>query len=285
MKWNRSLCSIQSDNRGPHQKVIAISIYGSASKHTDNPMFSWDTSILPFLKPLANEVKELLPSWIIRVYIDFTGSTQSQRDLLYSYSNIDVCDINDLPMFGSSLVAYLPGKMWRFVPIFDPFVDYVLSRDLDSPIIRRETETLDLWLSEGHEKYIFHILRDHKEHGIPILGGLWGAAPVRARRQLFNMFYPVLVPSIARKYNGTGDQDFLQVFIWEKVKNRALSFDSYSCKQFGSRPFLSQRPLGNCFLGCIRECCTNMTETNSINGPKACPKACRPKDHQDWIYC
>ncbi|CAF3849064.1 unnamed protein product, partial [Rotaria sp. Silwood1] len=98
-QWNRSLCSIQSDHRGPNQKVISISVYGSSSNYTDNAMFAWETSIFPFLIPLANEVKTLLPSWIIRLYIDFTGSTKSQRDKLYNFSNIDICDIHNLPMF------------------------------------------------------------------------------------------------------------------------------------------------------------------------------------------
>ncbi|CAF3538044.1 unnamed protein product, partial [Rotaria sp. Silwood2] len=83
---NRSLCSIQSDHRGPNQKVIGISVYGSSSNYTDNAMYAWESSIVPFLIPLANEVKTLLPSWIIRLYIDFTGSTKSQQEFLYNFS-------------------------------------------------------------------------------------------------------------------------------------------------------------------------------------------------------
>ncbi|CAF4149784.1 unnamed protein product, partial [Rotaria sordida] len=99
IQWNRSLCSIQSDHRGPNQKVISISVYGSSSNYTDNGMFGWDTSIFSFLIPLANEVKLLLPSWIIRLYIDFTGSTKSQQNFLYNFSNIDICDIHNISMF------------------------------------------------------------------------------------------------------------------------------------------------------------------------------------------
>ncbi|UJR33562.1 hypothetical protein I4U23_021001 [Adineta vaga] len=285
VRWNRSLCSIRSDKRGPHQKVITLSVYGTASKYTDNPMFTWNTSIIPFLEPLVKEVNELLPEWIIRIYTDFTGSTKAQRDYILSFDNVDVCNVTNLPMFGKSILKYLPGKMWRFLPVFDPFVDYCLSRDLDSPIIRRETETLDLWLSDESEKYIFHILRDHKQHGIPILGGLWGAATVRARRFLFDTFLPVLIPSVAKRYNGSGDQTFLGHFVWEKVKQSALSFDSYFCRQFGGRPYLSQRMNVHCFLGCIRTCCTNTTEENTDLTSSICPKTCRPKDHQDWVMC
>ncbi|CAF0908804.1 unnamed protein product [Adineta steineri] len=283
---NESLCSKQSTARGPNQKIIALSIYGSTSKFTDNPMFSWDTSIFPFLKPLVNEIKVLLPSWIIRIYIDFTGSTQSQKTFLYSLPNVDICDMHSLPVFGAKLLDYLPGKMWRFTPVLDPFVDYFLSRDVDSPMVKRETETINIWLSDEHEKKIFHILRDHKQHGISILGGLWGAAPGRARRELFDIFFPLLIPSIARKYNGSGDQDFLGQHVWEKVRSKALMFDSYFCRQYrGSRPFPTERPRGNCYLGCIRPCCINATDTDPIGSPEICPPACRPKDHQNWLYC
>ncbi|CAF1486614.1 unnamed protein product [Rotaria sordida] len=285
-QWNRSLCSIQSDRHGPNQKVISISIYGSTSNYTDNAMFAWETSIFPFLIPLANEVKLLLPSWIIRLYIDFTGSTKSQQNFLYNFSNIDICDIHNIPMFGSSLVSYLPGKMWRFLPIFDPFVDYFLSRDLDSPIMKRETETIDMWVSDKQKRYFFYIARDNKYHNVPILGGLWGASPGRARHYLYYIFQPMLVPSIAQQYKGAGDQQFLSDNVWGKVRRRSLSFDSYSCHIFGGRPFLSQRPLSdNCFLGCIRPCCITTTSHNSNNPNNTCPPACRPKDHQDWIYC
>jgi hypothetical protein len=285
-QWNRSLCSIKSDLRGPHQKIVALSIYGTTSKFSNNPMYSWDNSILPFLEPLANEVKLLLPSWVMRVYVDFTGTTKSQRDFLYKFSNVDVCDITNLPLFGSSLLTYLPGKMWRFLPIFDPYVDYVLSRDLDSPIIQRETETLDMWLSEEQKENFFYIARDHNEHGVPIPGGLWGAAPIRARYYLFDIFQPMLIPMIGYRYVGGGDQRFLANLIWPKVRYHSLSFDSYFCEKFDGEPFLSQRPRGNCFLGCVRPCCTNATYNDDPNKYiKPCPIGCRPEDHQDWTYC
>ena len=100
--WNRSLCSARSDRRGPHQKIVSISVYGSSSKHTDNPMYSWAQSIFPFLEPLAREVKLLEPSWVIRLYTDFTGSTRAQRELLSNLSNVDVCNMSALPLFGST---------------------------------------------------------------------------------------------------------------------------------------------------------------------------------------
>ncbi|CAF4208409.1 unnamed protein product, partial [Rotaria sordida] len=147
-QWNLTLCSHTSHHRGPHQKVIAISVYGKQSKFTNNPMYSWETNIIPFFELLVDEISTLLPQWILRVYIDFTGSTTSEQEYFYNFLNVDICDMNNIPMFGSSLHKFLPSKMWRFLPIFDPYVDYLLSRDLDSPIIRRETETINMWLSK-----------------------------------------------------------------------------------------------------------------------------------------
>jgi hypothetical protein len=284
-QWNRTLCNEVADRRGPHQKVIAISIYGTTSKFSNNPMFSWNTSILPFLEPLSNEVKLLLPSWIIRVYVDFTGSTKSQRDLIYNFSNIDVCNMSNIPIFGSSLLRYLPGRLWRFLPVFDPYVDYVLSNDLDSPMTQREIETLDIWMSDEEKKSFFYIARDHNQHDIPILAGLWGAANVRAPGYLFDTFRPMLIPFIGSRYTGAGDQQFLLDFVWKNVRKHSLAFDSFYCTKFGGRPFPSQRPKGCCYLGCIRPCCTNTTDDDSSKYVKPCPIVCRPKNHRDWTYC
>ncbi len=285
IKWNRTLCSKSSDRRGPHQKVIAISIYGTKSKFNDNPMFSWETNILQFVKLLANEINILLPKWILRVYIDFTDSTKSQQEFFDHFSNVDICDINNILIFDSSLSSFLPGKMWRFLPIFDPYVDYLLSQDLDSPIIQRETETINVWLSNDQEKKYFYIARDHIQHGVPILGGLWGAALKRARYELFNIFEPMLIPSIAQIYIKNGDQQFLTDYVWNFVKNNASIFDSYSCQELNGRPFLSQRPAGNCYLGCVRPCCSNVIKNDLNVTLKPCPIECRPKEHLDWIYC
>lgn len=285
IEWNRTLCSEKSDRRGPHQKVIAISIYGVESKFIGNSMFSWEKTILKFLKPLANEIDTLLPEWILRVYIDFTGSKNSQREFLHNFSNLDICDIKNLPMFGSSLRSILPGRMWRFLPIFDPYVDYLLSQDLDSPIVEREIETIQMWLSNEHDKNFFYIARDHIQHGVPILAGLWGASMKHARYLLFHIFQVMLMPNLVQFYleGYAGDQAFLRDHVWDFVKDNATIFDSYSCQQLKGQPFPSQRPSTNCYLGCIRPCCDSITK--NVIKLKPCPMECRPSKHPDWTYC
>lgn len=58
--------------------VIAISIYVTASKFSNNHKFAWNITIVSSLIQLANDIRIFLPSWILRVYVDFTGSSSSQ---------------------------------------------------------------------------------------------------------------------------------------------------------------------------------------------------------------
>jgi hypothetical protein len=175
--------------------------------------------------------------------------------------------------------------MWRFLPTLDPYVDYVLSRDLDSPMTQRETDTIDIWMSDEQKHKFFYIARDNAEHNVQIMGGLWGSANVRARDYLFDVFQPMLMPSIGNRYRGRGDQWFLVDYVWAKVRDHSLAFDSFFCAKYGGRPFPSQRPKGLCYLGCIRPCCINSTDNDSSKYMKPCPVGCRPKDHQDWKFC
>ena len=47
-----------------------------------------------------------------------------------------------------------------------------LSRDLDSRFGKREAAAVEEWLQSGAA---VHTMRDHPQHGVPLLGGLWGA--------------------------------------------------------------------------------------------------------------
>lgn len=53
----------------------------------------------------------------------------------------------------------------------DKQVDLMLSRDLDSVITVREQAAMAEFLH--HKNKSFHIMRDHKDHRIEILGGTW----------------------------------------------------------------------------------------------------------------
>ncbi len=63
------------------------------------------------------------------------------------------------------------GRVWRYLPIGDPTVDILISRDLDSTTSEREREAVAEW--EVSNKTV-HVMRDSQWHDTEILAGLWG---------------------------------------------------------------------------------------------------------------
>jgi hypothetical protein len=70
-----------------------------------------------------------------------------------------------------TLLETLQGMFWRFYVADDKSVDCYIIRHLDSHFSWRELAAVDEWLISNQ---LFHILRDHFQHGIPMLGGMWG---------------------------------------------------------------------------------------------------------------
>ena len=52
--------------------------------------------------------------------------------------------------------------IWRFLPVLDPSVSVMVSRDLDSRISSREQAVVTEWLEQSNLP--FHIIRDHPGH-------------------------------------------------------------------------------------------------------------------------
>ena len=274
---NRTLCSVDADRRGKKQRIIALSVFGPK----ENPMFA-DSKFTGLITPFLDEAQSLFPTWTVRVYSDnATIHRLNLGNLSRLSSNVDVCNVNQLPIIGN-VGEYLSGKLWRFLPALDPMVDFTSSRDLDSPLSERERVVVEEFVQSSH---IFLAMRDHPLHGISILGGLWTAAQDRDRLLFLRIFSILLDRNRAQRYSLIKDQYLLNEIVWPKVKDRTLSYDSYTCLNFrvgDYRPFPTQRPESYCHLGCVRPCCLNSTKSSM---PKPCPKQCRPKQHRDWKFC
>lgn len=171
-------------------------------------------------------------------------------------------------------------------------------RDLDSDLFEREVKAVDEWLNKT--TYAFHMMRDHPQHGIPMLGGLWGVASNRLSigdrfqiaRALLQSIDDNLREAFWKRYSDSGDQVFLSDHIWPLAWRNAISHDSFSCTwsryiyRTDTRPFPTQRRSSNCFVGCVKPCCTDDDQTTKIIPSFAhCPSNCRPISHQDWLFC
>ena len=144
-------------------KVISYSLYGKLDRY------------YKMLEKLAELINEYYPGWIIRIYHDSSiyKSFICKLECL-PFNNVDFCDISQLPLIKNSTLfkykqemSYLHSMMWRWLPIGDSFVDLFISRDTDSLIIKREVDSVKVWLNSSKTA---HIMRDHKWHKREILG-------------------------------------------------------------------------------------------------------------------
>jgi hypothetical protein len=111
-KSQSSLCSIYATRRGPHQRIIAISLFGPK----ENKMFQFNKT-LDFLNELMKDLDLVYSDgFILRVYHD---KTIDVKDIICpiecEHANVDFCSMDHK--------LYMPPKIWRFIPAGDPLVD------------------------------------------------------------------------------------------------------------------------------------------------------------------
>ncbi|CAF1517730.1 unnamed protein product [Adineta steineri] len=275
----KSLCNDYSTSRGFHQRVISISMYGPK----ENPLFAMNKS-LEWLRLLIADMTKIYPGWILRIYHD----TSIKQDIICpiecEHNDVDFCDINALTKL-SDKNNYIPPKIWRFLPAGDELVDVMGSRDLDSPLVQREVDAVNEWLSTNKA---WHTMRDHPHHGIGMLGGTWGFRPALDRTFSRQLLQKMVNRRLISKYDKKHDQTFLGEHVWPNIQNNFIAHDSFTCATRNgknSQPWPSRRPAINgtgtaCFVGCVRPCCG----TIYTPFPK-CPLKCRPKNHPDWLWC
>ena len=169
--------------------------------------------------------------------------------------------------------------LWRFFPTLDPQVDVFISRDLDSIVKLREMDAVEEWLHSGKS---VHVMRDHPQHNVPMLGGLWGAQLIGSRKVWGDVWKDIWTKIIADplsksdRGNKTPDQTLLSRYVWGRVPGGAVQHDSFFCTQYpGAVGFPSQRPnsTGN-VVG---------AEPNRRQEHIECPTQCRRE--QSWKFC
>ncbi|KAK4314453.1 hypothetical protein Pmani_014262 [Petrolisthes manimaculis] len=123
------------------------------------------------LEKLVYEVPKFYPGWSMRVHLNWTQD--NLRDwacaLACNNSHLDICDVQNLPGIGNISESY--AVTWRFSVMGDPLVNRYIVRDSDAPLIQREVDAVNEWISLGT---CFHTMRDHTAHHHLVLAGMWG---------------------------------------------------------------------------------------------------------------
>ena len=159
-----STCSYHSFYRGAKQKIVSFSFYGNP-----NSTQGKERKYFQGIQLNLAEMPKIYDDWVLRVYYDLEPDHHLMKDMCEmacSNPNIDLCYVKELP--GLSKVF---AMNWRFMPMLDPQVSHMVSRDLDSLITQREKDAVEEWLDSDKA---FHFMRDHPAHSIEVLGSGWG---------------------------------------------------------------------------------------------------------------
>lgn len=184
-----------------NKKIISYSLYGNNPRYT-----------LPLLENSKIAIS-LYQGWTIYVYHNNTVN----QDYLDQLKQNGVVTINIEKINQGNL----PPKMWRFLPIQNLNVDFVIFRDADSMLTHREHELVIEW--EQSDKLV-HIIRDHPLHIAPILAGMFGM-----KKNSFHILSKLMqlnAPNVKSRPVDY-DQVFLADFFYPKINKQALIHVSF----------------------------------------------------------
>jgi hypothetical protein len=247
--------------------------------------------------------RKIYPGWKVRTYVDDSVNVTVRNAI--TTENSEVVEVLGVP-------GKIAGMFWRFFASNDPMVDRMITRDLDSNVNRRERVLVHEWIRSGKK---FHVVRDHPEHKVPMMGGMWGVAKRPGEGVAIDKA-KIETPARAGQLNHFmkkkgGDQRFLEQAIWPQAQEDVLAHDAYFCDRWssGAHPIPIMRRGQGDFVGCSHGAHWDPQEPESLLFPnedvalfdcsspdhrpeswlrfyadKVMPKSCRPADHQDWEW-
>ena len=195
------------------KNVVSFSLWGSHPKYWVGALHN------------IQIIKNILPSWVCRFYID----RSCDKSLIDSIKGDNV----EVVLFESKDSFH--GMFQRFLAADDPEVDIMLSRDCDSRIGSREIAAINEWLASDKD---FHIMRDHPDHGVEVLGGLWSC-----RNGLLRKFNVTNLINDWNHFERRGiDQDFLGQVIYPLIKHTTMEHSEFNIRYANEiRPFPTAR--------------------------------------------
>jgi hypothetical protein len=196
------------DPRNRVRNIIAYSLYGKNS-------YYYECAIASACAALA-----IFPEWQCRFYC----SADVPKSLLDSLIRLRA----QVATSGSIKSDDSRGMFWRFLALDDQNVDFVMVRDVDSPFTVRERLAVEEWLASG---FPFHVIRDHRYHMEPIMGGLWGG-----RTRVLPPLTPMISNFLSTYRAKYSDQHFLRQHIWPRIRDITLAHDRYYTLRNSRRP-------------------------------------------------
>lgn len=179
------------------KKIISFSVWGADPKYIKGCFANIELA------------KQIYPDWQTRFYC----AQDVPKDV--------ICKIVD--MGGEVVEMYYEnsaweGLFWRFLPASEDNVDIFISRDIDSRINSREAAAVNDWLESDKD---IHCMRDHVEHNVPILGGMWGC-----RNGVLSHMGDMINSWPFKEHKGS-DQEFLHINVFNLYHHTILAHDKF----------------------------------------------------------
>ena len=177
------------------------------------------------------DAKKYYNGWTVRVHYNDTVPTEIIK-WLSDQDNVELVHHQGLKMKASNM-------FWRFEDIFMEDTT-VLIRDADSRITEREVGFVNQWLNSSKD---FHIIRDNKNHIVPIVGGAIGCRN--------NCLKYIGIPNGNRYVNAPSMNFIKGIDLMYNYSNNAQ--DVYNVDQMFLFQFVYPYIVGNSMIHCIYE--------------------------------
>lgn len=158
-------------------------------------------------------IRRYFPEWRVFVYVG-ADITEERISSILAYPQVVLRKTGKV---GQS------NMIDRFFAIDEPGVDVMFVRDADSRIHWKDRWAIQQFLMED---YLLHIIRDHKEHTSPVLGGLWGLRKVSGFS--LRQAYEIYTEDTTLGHRWAHDQNFLADVIYPKFISQSLVHFSFN---------------------------------------------------------
>ena len=187
-------------------KLITFSLFG------DNPLYCVGAV------ENARLAKEIYPDWTARFYV--------AQDVPSMY--LDAIEEYDGEIIHCEKKNAYDGLNWRFRPLYDPKVEYWISRDTDSRLSWRERNAVDEWMASGKTA---HLMRDAINHVYTIMAGMFGI-----NNKLFHEKYGMINLDNQSADIRTADQTILEQIIWPLIQHDHVCHDYWKHSKVKGKP-------------------------------------------------
>lgn len=157
----------------------------------------------------------LFPGWELRFYHD--DKINIYGSLLKRYAKagfVNAIDCGPTPPIGI-------GALWRFKPLWDLNMKYVLTRDVDSLPLTRDRLMVEEFIKTGLP---VHAISDHPDHSWDMQAGMLGFLAPMFRKLVFFMSWESMVSKAGvfeinmHVWEGGPDQQLLGRLVWPLVR-------------------------------------------------------------------